>query len=127
MIDCLAEGLWIDVMTKPLQAMAFGTMKSKLVNCLVNYEDPPKMAEDGGTKKEMGMCRMGETKQTLTIAKMVTWKRVIATPFRTPQECVGKSEGYSSRVVMDRHLRSFMHHRVRILSRNTMDVWRGKD
>jgi hypothetical protein len=40
---------------------------------------------------------------------------------------VGEREGYSSRVVMDRRLRRSMHHRARILSRNSMDVQRGKD
>ncbi len=126
-IDCSAEGMWADVMTKLLQGMAFRTMRSELMNCLVNYEDPPEMAEDGGAKKETGIQRMGETKQTQPSAKTVTWKRVIATLVRTLQECVGKSEGCLSRVVMNRHLRRSVHPRARILSRNSMDVWRGKD
>jgi hypothetical protein len=37
------------------------------------------------------------------------------------------SEGYSSRMMMDRHLGRSMHHQARIWSRNSMDVWRGKD
>jgi hypothetical protein len=85
------------------------------------------MAEDGGANKETGIQRTGETKQTQPSTKTVTRKRVIAMPFRTPQECVGKSEGYSSRVLMNRHLRRSVHHRARILSGNSMDVWRGKD
>ncbi len=94
MIDYPAEGMWADVMTKPLQGMAFRTMRLELMNCPVNYEDPPEMAEDGGAKKEMGIQRTGETKQTQPSTKTVTWKRVIATPFRTLQECVGKSKGW---------------------------------
>jgi hypothetical protein len=58
---------------------------------------------------------------------MVTWKRAIAMPFRTPQECVGKSEGCLSRVVIDRCLGRSVHPCTRILSRNSMNFWRGKD
>jgi hypothetical protein len=126
-INCPAEGMWADVMTKLLQGIAFRTMRLELIHCPVNYKDPPEMAEDGGAKKETGIRRIGETKQTQPSAKTVTWKRVIAMPFRTPQDCVGKSEGYLSRVVMDRRLGRSTHHRARILSRNSMDVWRGKD
>jgi hypothetical protein len=90
-IDCPAKGMWADVMTKPLQGMAFRTMRLELMNCLVNYEDPPEMVEDGGANKEMGIQRTGETKQTQPSTKTVTRKRVIAMPFRTLQECVGKS------------------------------------
>jgi hypothetical protein len=61
-IDCLAEGMWVDVMTKPLQGMAFGTMRLELMNCPVNYKDPPEMLEDRGGKNEMGIQRMVETK-----------------------------------------------------------------
>ncbi len=107
--------------------MAFRTMRSELMNCTVNYEDSPEMAEDGGAKKEAGIQRTGETKQTQPITKMVTWKRVIVMPFRTPQECVGKSEGCSSGVVMDRRLGRSVHPRARILSINSMNVRRGKD
>ncbi len=102
--------MWADVMTKPLQGMAIRTMRSELMNFPVNYEDPPEMREDKGAKKETGICRMGKTKQTEPSAKTVTWKRVIAMPFRTPQECVGKSERYSSRVMMDRCLGRSMPH-----------------
>ncbi len=40
---------------------------------------------------------------------------------------VGKSEGCSSGVLMNRCLRRVVHPRVRILSGNSMDVQRGKD
>ncbi len=126
-IDCPAEGMWADIMTKLLQGMVFSTMRLELMNCPVNYEDPPEMAENGRAKKETGILRTGETKQTQPSTKMVTWKRVIAMPFRTPQECVGKCEGCSSGVVMDRRLGRSVHPQARILSRNSIDVWRGKD
>jgi hypothetical protein len=38
-IDCPAEEMWADVLTKPLQGMAFRTMKAQLMNCAINYED----------------------------------------------------------------------------------------
>jgi hypothetical protein len=126
-IDCPAEGMWADVMTKLLQGMAFRTMRLELMNCLVNYEDPPETAEDGGANKKTGIRRTGETKQTQPSTKMVTWKRIIATPFRTPQKCVGKSEGCSSGVLMNRCLRRSVHPQARILSGNSMDVRREKD
>jgi hypothetical protein len=126
-VDCPAEGLWADVMTKPLQGIAFRTMRLELMSCLVNYENPPEMAEEGGAKQEMGIKRTREIRQTQPSTKTVIWKRVIATPFRTLQECVGKSEGCSSRVVMDRCLRRSVHPQARVLSRNSVDVWRGKD
>ena len=49
------------------------------MNCPVNYEDP---TED----KAM------ETKRTQPISalRMVTWKSDVASPFKTPQECVGE-------------------------------------
>jgi hypothetical protein len=109
-IDCPAEGMWADVMTKLLQGMAFRTMRLEQINCQVNNEDPPEMGEDKGSMKETGIHRMGKTKQTQPSAKMVTWTRIIVTLFRTLQECVGKSEGYLSRVMMDRHLGRSMHH-----------------
>jgi hypothetical protein len=39
-IDCPAEVMWVDIMTKPLQGTAFRVMRAELMNCPVNYEDP---------------------------------------------------------------------------------------
>ena len=39
--DCPAEEMWGDIMTKPLQGIAFQLMRAKLMNCNVKYEDPP--------------------------------------------------------------------------------------
>ncbi len=38
-IDCPAKGMWADVLTKPLQGMAFRTMRAQLMNCAINYKD----------------------------------------------------------------------------------------
>jgi hypothetical protein len=63
-------------MTKPLQGMAFKIMRAELMNCPVNYEDPAVE-----TDKD-------RTKIPVTAQKMVTWKSVVATPFKAPQEWV---------------------------------------
>jgi hypothetical protein len=90
-IDCPGEGMWVDVMTKPLQGMAFRTMRLELVNCPVDYEDLPEMCEDIEMKKRVGVQRTGEENRTQPSSKTVTWKRVFATPFRALHECVEKS------------------------------------
>ncbi len=66
-----------DVMTKPLQGMAFKMMRTELMNCPVNCEDP-----EVETDKD-------RTKIPVTAQKTVTWKSVVATPFKAPQECLG--------------------------------------
>jgi hypothetical protein len=38
--DCPTHKMWADVMTKPLQKMAFKLMRAELMNCPENYEDP---------------------------------------------------------------------------------------
>jgi hypothetical protein len=38
-IDCPAEEMWADILTKPLQGLAFRTMRAVLMNCPINYED----------------------------------------------------------------------------------------
>ena len=75
MIDCPTEKMWGDIMTKPLQGTAFRVMRAELMNCDVNYEDPPEE----------------ETTQPIRSPKTVSWKSVIVTPFKTPQECVGQN------------------------------------
>ena len=76
-IDCPTEEMWADIMTKPLQGTAFRVMRAELMNCDVNYEDPPEEQTTG----------------PIHSPKMVSWKSVIMTPFKTPQECVGQN-GY---------------------------------
>ncbi len=61
-LDCPAEEMWADIMTKPLQGTVFRVMQAELMNCPVNYEDPK--------------------------LRTVTWKSEVAIPFKAPQECV---------------------------------------
>ena len=74
-VDCPTEEKWADIMTKPLQGTAFRVMRAELMNCDVNYEDP--------SEEEM--------EQPIHSPRTVSWKSVVATPFKTPQECVGQN------------------------------------
>ncbi len=61
------------------------------MNCPVIYKDPPKEQAVEDTRKETGIHEKARKKLTGLKSKTVTWKRVVKMPFRTPQECVGKS------------------------------------
>ena len=37
-IDCPAEEMWADVLTKPLQGMAFRSMRAQLMNCALTMK-----------------------------------------------------------------------------------------
>ena len=89
--DCPTEEMWADIMTKPLQGTAFRVMRAKLMNCPVNYEDP----EDTKLKPI--------NKRPISAAKTVTWKCTIATPFKTPQECVEQNGVFTKKPGTDRH------------------------
>jgi hypothetical protein len=39
-LDCPAEEMWADIVTKPLQGMAFRVMQAELMNCPVNLKIP---------------------------------------------------------------------------------------
>ncbi len=67
-INCPTEEMWADVMTKPLHGSAFRAMRAELMNCEVNYEDP---IDDG-------------TVSSIYSPKTVSWKKDIASPFKTP-------------------------------------------
>jgi hypothetical protein len=71
-VDCPTKEMWADIMTRPLQGTAFQLMRAELMNCNVNYEDPPEEEESG----------------PVTSRKTVSWKSVVSTTFETPQECV---------------------------------------
>ena len=75
-IDCPTEEMWADIMTKPLQGMAFRTMRAELMNCPVNYDEDEELEADYIKSRDSNM-RTG----TQTAAK-----RAAST---TPQECVG--------------------------------------
>ncbi len=84
-IDFPMEEMWAVVMTKPLQGTAFKVMQAELMNFPVNYEDPAEIPEKQ------------EKKPTINAPKMVTWKRVITTPFKSPQECVRHDRASSNK------------------------------
>ncbi len=91
-LDCTTHEMWEDVMTKPLQGMAFKVMRAELMNCLVNYED---------LEVEMDKDR---TKRPVTAPKMATWKSVVATLFKAPQECVRHNRVSRIKLWKDRRL-----------------------
>jgi hypothetical protein len=101
-IDCPTEEMWADIMTKPLQGMAFRTMRAELMNCPVNYKEPEEDVE--------------EDNFPISAAKTVTWKSDVATTFKTPQECVGQNR--KGKLMMDRQLRNSCH--VSKVTRGTM-------
>ncbi len=98
-MDCPGEEMWADVLTKPLHGMAFQTMQAELMKYPVNYEDPPeeKVEED---MKETTRWKIGWSMSTSP--KTVTWKSVIPTSFKIPQECVGHSGARIRKIPMDR-------------------------
>jgi len=92
-LDCPAEEMWADVMTKPLQGTAFRIMQAELMNCPINYEDPE---ENTNTK-----CKR---KNPISAEKTVTWKAEIATLFKAPQECVGQNKIRHNKPMMDKRV-----------------------
>jgi hypothetical protein len=91
-IDCPTEEMCADIMTKLLQETAFQVMRAEIMNCPVNYEDP---AEEQDPKRKQ---------QPISAPKMVTWKSIVATAFKTPQECVGQNRNCQNMLKMDRWL-----------------------
>ena len=91
MIDCPAEEMWADVLTKPLQGMAFRSMRAQLMNCAINYEDeeektPPRLMPVQGSR-------------------LVTWKDTKHQSLQAPQECVGLNrQKHLPRPTADRRL-----------------------
>ena len=73
-VDCTTKEMWVDIMTKPLQGTAFRVMRAELMNCDVNYEDPLE----------------AETEQPIHSPRMVSWKSVVATPFKTRRSVLGR-------------------------------------
>ncbi len=73
--DCPTEEIRADIMTKPLQGTAFRVMRAELMNCDVNYEEPPEEEE----------------LESVLSPKTVSWKSIVSTTVKTPQECVGQN------------------------------------
>ena len=97
-LDCPTEEMWADIMTKPLQGTAFRVLRAELMNCPINYEDPP---------EEVGK----NLKRATNTVRSVTWKSVISTTFKTPQECV-EHNGTNKKRRTDRRLGRTRHPRA---------------
>ncbi len=93
-IDCPTEEMWGDVLTKPLQGMAFRTMRAILMNCPVNYEE----AEERTTIKKT----IKSNTNRIPTKKTVSWKLPGTGASHTPHECVGKSQFSPPRPTTDR-------------------------
>jgi hypothetical protein len=91
-IDCPAEEMWADILTKPLQGVAFQTMRAQLMNCLINYEDP-----SNEPTKQL-------TRKPVVAKQLVTWGGMKHVPSRTPQECVGQNRSNRLSRTADRRL-----------------------
>jgi hypothetical protein len=74
-INCPAEEMWADVLTKPLQGMAVRTMRAQLMNCAINYKD-----EEEKTQAKL---------MPVHNRRSVTWKDTKPQSLQAPQECVG--------------------------------------
>ena len=91
-IDCPAEELWADILTKPLQGMAFQTMRAQLMNCPINYEDP-----SNEPTKQL-------TRKPVVAKQSVTWGGTKQVPSWTLQECVGQNRSNRPSHTADRQL-----------------------
>ncbi len=91
-IDCPAEEMWADILTKPLQGMAFQTMRAQLMNCLIKYEDP-----SNEPMKQL-------TRKPVVAKQLVTCGGTKQVPFWTLQECVGQNRSNRLSHTADRQL-----------------------
>ena len=80
-IDCPAEEMWADILTKPLQGMAFKMMRAVPLNCPINYKDE----EEAEVIKQ----RTTAMNRPVPPRKTVQWKDNLQTISHPPQECVG--------------------------------------
>ncbi len=82
-IDCPTEEMWADILMKPLQGVAYCKMRSKLMNCEVNYEEH-------------------KNNPTSSAGYSLTGREKWAVPFQTPQECVEQNRCSRLRQTADR-------------------------
>jgi hypothetical protein len=75
-IDYPTEEMWADVLTKPLQGMAFRAMQAELMNCPVNYNKDDE-SKSNWAKQKSTAAEMGKKIATKWVASM------------SLQECVG--------------------------------------
>ena len=92
-IGCPVEEMWADILTKPLQGIAFQTMRDQLMNCPINYEDP----SDEPTKQL--------TRKPVVAKRLMTWGGTKQVPSRAPLEDVGQSRSNRPSHTADRQLR----------------------
>jgi hypothetical protein len=93
-IDCPMEEMWVDILTKPLQGMAFRTMRAILMNCSVNYEEAEERTTIKKTIKTNTNC--------IPTKKRVSWNLAGAGGSYAPHECVGRSRFSTPRLTTDR-------------------------
>jgi hypothetical protein len=90
-IDCPAEEMWANVLTKPLQGMAFRTMRVQLMSCAIIHKD-----EEEKTQTKL---------MPVHSSKSVTWKDTKPKSLQAPQECVGLNrQKYLPRLTTDTQL-----------------------
>ena len=78
--------MWVDIMTKPMQGTEFREMRAELMNRDVNYEDPPEEEES----------------ESVLSPKTVSWKSIVSTTFKTPQECVNLGVAHGAMLMTTR-------------------------
>ena len=84
-VNCPTEGMWADILTKPLQGKAFRLMRSKLMNCEEDYfeNEEPEKNKHARQKPVVGRVSRAGSTQPL-------------------QECVGRSAISRELAVTDR-------------------------
>ena len=89
-LDCPPEEMWVDKMTKLLQGTAFRLMRAKLMNCDVNYKDPPEEEES----------------ESVPAQKTVSWKSIVSTTFKHRRRVLGRTEiqGYFGGQTLEIHV-----------------------
>jgi hypothetical protein len=86
--------MWADILTKPLQGMAFQTMRSQLMNWPINYED----SSSEPTKQPK--------RKPVVTKRSVTWGGTKLVPPQTPQECVGQNKPNRSKRMENKRMES---------------------
>jgi hypothetical protein len=69
-LDCPTGEMWAEVLTKPLQGVAFRTMRAKLMNCAIDYQD-----------EEM-------TNKSISTTQSLPMRGILRNPSKAWQECV---------------------------------------
>ena len=82
-IDCPAEEMWADILTKPLQGFEFRTMRAMMMNYPINYKDEKETEVIGS--------RTNTSNTPVSPKKTVKWEDNLKTVFHVPQECVGRN------------------------------------